>query len=362
VSALWLGPALFAMIDAIAQRRLRGEPPATARELIWQGGDWFLYAFITPAVFWLANRWPIVRPRLARRTLLHLGLALTFCVAWAVGGKLLQAGLAWLFDRETFLATVAAEGPGLTERLARDVASWIFVTLPFGVVVYSSMAGLAHAFRYFDEVRQRESQLAEARLAALQARLNPHFLFNTLNTIAVRARDGERDGTVRIVEQLAEVLRRTLSRQQTPEVSLAEELELVRLYLGIEAARFSDRLAPHFAIDPATLSTAVPSFAVQHLVENAVRHGIARRSGAGLVEVRSERRGDMVVVSVRDEVVAEGHGLANTRERLRVLHGARASLDLVRGPSGGAVATLVVPWREMPRSEEAAPGGRGGDA
>src|SRR5439155_15935699 len=89
-------------------------------------------------------------------------------------------------------------------------------------------------------------QLATARFAALQAQLNPHFLFNTLNTIAVLVRDDDRTGAVRIVEQLSDVLRRTLSRHQTNEVTLAEELDLVRQYLAIEQARFSDRLRPDF--------------------------------------------------------------------------------------------------------------------
>jgi two-component system LytT family sensor kinase len=362
VSLLWIGPAIFAIINVVAQRRLQGEPPAPIRELIWQGGDWFLYAFITPIIFWLSNRWPIVRPHLTRRTLIHGLMALMFCVVWAVGGKLLQAALAVYFDPDAVRSTLQGSDPGRWGRLGRDVASWIFVTLPFGVVVYASMAGLAHAIRYFDEARQREVQLTEARLSALQAQLNPHFLFNTLNTIAVRARDGDRAGTVAVVEQLAEVLRRTLSRHRSAEVTLGEELELVRLYLGIEAARFSDRLAPSLGVDPETLAVAVPSFAVQHLVENAVRHGIARRSGAGRLVVAAARRGDTLEVTVADDgpgptngvPFPAGHGLDNTRERLRVLHGDRAFLHLARGPAGGAVATLILPWQLRAREPDSA--------
>src|SRR5439155_21292705 len=158
--------------------------------------------------------------------------------------------------------------------------------------VYLCVVGIEHAIRYFVEVREREVQLArlseqlsDARFAALQAQVNPHFLFNTLNTIAVLVRDDDRTGAVRIVEQLSDVLRRTLSRHRTNEVTLAEELDLVRQYLAIEQARFSDRLRPDFVIEGAVASAAVLSFAVQHLVENAIRHGIARRSDAGYVAV-----------------------------------------------------------------------------
>src|SRR5439155_9943329 len=120
-----------------------------------------------------------------------------------------------------------------------------------------------------------------ARLAALTAQLNPHFLFNSLNTITVLVRDGDTTAATRVIEQLSDVLRRTLSRTRANEVALQDEIDLVRQYLAVEQARFSDRLRPELDIDPSALVAAVPSFAVQHLVENAIRHGIARRTDAG---------------------------------------------------------------------------------
>jgi LytS/YehU family sensor histidine kinase len=221
---------------------------------------------------------------------------------------------------------------------------------------------MAHAVRYFTEAREREvemarlsEQLAGARLSALQAQLNPHFLFNTLNTIAVRARDGDGAGTARMVEQLSDVLRRTLTRHRANEVALQEELDLIEQYLAIEQARFSDRLRPAFEIDPAARGAAVPGFAVQHLVENAIRHGIARKSGAGALKISAARVADTLELSVEDDGpgfggearVGPGHGIDNTRQRLRALHGARASLTFERPAGGGARATLRVPWREI---------------
>jgi two-component system LytT family sensor kinase len=353
-AVLWLGPASFAIVSAVAQRSLHGEAPARLGELIWAGGDWFLYAFITPLVFWAAEKLPIVRPHLLRRTLAHFGLALLFCAFWAIGGKLLQAGLAAL-DPGLFGPVV--DGSAGRDAALRDVVGWIFITLPFGIVVYASMAGLAHAIRYFEEARLREAQLAEARLSALQAQVNPHFLFNTLNTIAVRAREGDGRGSAEMVEQLAELLRRTMNGQRSAEVPLSEELELVRLSLGIEAARFSDRLEPEFAIEEEALAVPVPSFAIQHLVDNAIRHGIAKRSDAGQVRIVAKRRGDELVVTVADDGpglgqdlmarlprLPAGHGLENSRERLRVLHGERAGVELADANGGGTVATLFLPW------------------
>jgi LytS/YehU family sensor histidine kinase len=298
----------------------------------------------------------------ARRALLHFFFALMFCAGWATLGKLLQAGLGLLFRRRQFLAMVNAAGDPFWQKAMRDLLSWIFTTLPFGVVVYFCIAGIAHAIRYFVEANEREVQVARlseqlsgARFAALQAQLNPHFLFNTLNTIAVLVRDNDRTGAVRIVEQLGDVLRRTLTRHRTNEVTLEEELELVRQYLAIEQARFSDRLRPTFMIDDAVRSAAVPSFALQHLVENAVRHGIAKRSDAGRVDVEARRDGDMLLLAVTDDgpgldaraMMPGGHGIENTRERLRALYGDRASLDVGPAATGGTVATLRLPYREM---------------
>ena len=358
VSAVWLAPAVLATIDHIVQRRLDGQRPASAEELIFAGGDWLVYAVLVPPVFAVARRWPIARPRIGQRAVLHLLFALAFCVAWATSGKLLQAALGFIFKREQVQAMLAKAGDHFWRQLGLDWLSWVFTTLPFGVVVYLSIVGIAHAIRYFTEASEREVQLARlseqlagARFSALQAQLNPHFLFNTLNTIAVRARDGDGPGTARMVEQLSDILRRTLNRDRANEVRLAEELNLVRQYLAIEQARFSDRLRPEFQIDAAAESALVPSFALQHLVENAVRHGIARRSDAGRLRIAARRIGDVLEITVADDgpgIVAgstsPGHGIENTRERLRSLYGDRGSLDVARDEPGGTTATLRVPY------------------
>jgi two-component system LytT family sensor kinase len=361
VSAVWIAPAVLATIDQVAQRRLHGDPPANARELLWAGGDWLVYALLTPPIFAAARRWPIARPRIGRRAMLHLGFALLFCVAWAASGKLLQLLLGLLFTPAEVQAFVTAAGDQFWQKLGLDLLGWIFTTLPFGVVVYLSIAGIAHAIRYFVEAREREvqmarlsEQLSSTRLAALQAQLNPHFLFNSLNTIAVLVRDRDTATATRVIEQLSEVLRSTLAVGQANEVALAEELTLVRQYLAVEQARFSDRLRPAFEIDPATLSASVPRFALQHLVENAVRHGIARRTDSGRLVVTARRDGDMLELSVEDDGAGAAgealerreHGLDNTRERLRTLYGDRASLAVTAVMPHGTLARLRLPYRE----------------
>jgi signal transduction histidine kinase len=334
VSAAWIAPAILGGVNEIVQYRLR-RSEVDVREVVFATADWLIYALLTPGVFALARRWPLARPRLARHGAYHVAAALGFCMVWATAGMLLRVVLMPRVDD-----------------LPAALASWVFITLPFGVAVYLALVGIEHAIYYFVTARQREAQLATARLASLTAKLQPHFLFNAMNTIAVLVR--ERDAAaVRVVEQLAELMRWTLDPSRGDEVSLAAELELVDGYLVIEQARYSDRLRPVFDIDPAARSARVPSFALQHLVENAVRHGIARRTEAGRLEVGARRDGDWLEVAVRDDGpgiadgadAVRGHGLDHTRERLRVLYGEGATLVVARAAGGGTVATLRIPWR-----------------
>jgi sensor histidine kinase YesM len=362
VSAAWLVPAVFAALDQYAQTRLNDWGPFSLRDMLFSAGDWFLYAFLTPGVFAISRRWPLARPHLARRVWLHLGLALLFCVAWATAGKILQFALGYVLTPDQFHAAIAKAGGHYWSQAGRAWLSWVFTTFPFGVAVYLCMVGIEHATRYFIEAREREVQLARvseqlagAKLAALQARVNPHFLFNSLNTINVLVRDGDRAQATRVIEQLSEVLRTTLGRSHDAEVSLDDELTLVKQYLAVEQARFSDRLHVELDVDASLLSAAVPSFSVQHLVENAVRHGIARRSDAGWIAIAARRDGGVLEVSVADDgagvgdaaIATPGHGLSNTRERLHTLYGGGASLDLSPRAPHGTIARMRVPYHEV---------------
>lgn len=363
VSAAWIVPATFAVINRIAQARLQGWEPASLRELLFEGGDWLLYAFLTPGVFAISRRWPLARPHLVRRAVLHFFASILFCVAWATCGQVLRLILIRLFAPNLYQTAMQEGASQFWLRFGIEWLSWIFITLPFGVAVYLCVVGIEHATRYFIDAREREvqvarlsEQLSSARFAALQAQLNPHFLFNTLNTIAVLVRDNDQQGAVRIVEHLSEVLRRTLSRHRVNEVTLGEELELVSQYVAIEQARFSDRLRPEIKVPDALLSAAVPSFALQHLVENAIRHGIARHPDAGLLLINAERADDLLRITVIDDgvgidpavAIPPGHGIENTRERLQALYGEKASLEIERrSAEGGTIATLTLPYREL---------------
>lgn len=348
VSAAWLIPAVLAFATSFGQYRLWNADRPDIRQLLFNSLDWLIYALFVPAIFRVSAHWPLTGHHRRRWAwLVHLLTSLLFCVAWAAVGTALKG---WL-------------GTGdFSNGVATSLLSWIYVTIPFGVGVYFGMVAIEHAFRNVEEARQwearaarTEAQLTAARLAALESRLNPHFLFNALNSIAVLVRDHANERATRAVEELSELLRATLERDGA-EIPLGRELELLRRYLAVEELRFADRLRPVLEVPEDLLAAAVPAFALQHLVENAIRHGVASTIAAGRVTIRARRDGERLILTVRDDGTGipeganrrDGHGLAHTRERLRALHGDRAELTVVRHPEGGTLATLVLPWRMIP--------------
>lgn len=350
VAVAWVIPALLGAVDNIGQHAVWGGTPR-GREVLFTALDWLIYGVFTPVIFALSRRWPLTGATLGRNVWRHVLLSLIFCVAWASCGMILRL----LLDPQLRGNPTAA---------MHWYAGWILTTLPFGASVYLAMVGIEHGIRYFAEVRARETevarlseQLASAKLAALQSQMNPHFLFNSLNTVAVLVRDEETERATAVIEHLSDVLRRTLSRTRASEVSLEEELDLVRDYLAVEQARFSDRLRTEIDVDPSLLGAAIPGFALQHLVENAVRHGISRRTDAGLIRIVATRADDMLELLVTDDgagiqndVTSPGHGLANTRERLSTLYGNRAHVDVRAASAGpGTIARLRIPYHELVR-------------
>lgn len=198
----------------------------------------------------------------------------------------------------------------------------------------------------------RASELAaEARLSALEARVHPHFLFNTLNSV-MSLIPGDPVRAEELLEKLSGLLRFSLDAGRRGLIPLGDEIHIVRAYLVIEAARLGERLRADIQIDPGLDSWLVPPFAVQTLVENSVRHAIAPRRAGGGLEVAARRVDGTLVITVRDDgggfsraELRPGHGLENLEARLDALFGDRARLDLQRGADDDAwmTVTVVVP-------------------
>ena len=357
IGRLWLLIAAACLVPAVLdgsltylQNRLDGRVP-NWQEIFWQANEWLILGALTPIAYWLARRYPIRPPIIGRNLLAHAGGALLLCIGWATAG----ASLRW----------VLGIGPDDVTK-SQHLTRWLLTTIPWGTFMYFTTLGCIHAFGYFVEAKERESQtarlaaqVAEARLGALRMQLHPHFLFNSLNAITVLVRDQDTANATRMLELLSDVLRQVLRADQAHEVSLADELGFLERYLAIEQVRFSDRLQVRFLVNDALRDAAVPAFLLQPLVENALRHGIAKRADGGVVEISAERDGDMLVLSVRDNGPGvtmpvdpganggNGLGLANTRERLTTLYGARATLELRATPGEGTRTVVRLPYHSI---------------
>ncbi len=200
--------------------------------------------------------------------------------------------------------------------------------------------------------------LAEVRLHVLGFQLQPHFLFNTLHVLSELVHRGD-DSARRLASRLRDLFVSATDAGAPAEITLAEEVSLVRSYLAIQEMRFEARLTVEVSVPPDLAGARVPRFLLQPLVENAIRHGTEPRMGRGAIRVSAGREGDMLRVSVMDngagpvvtEAGREGFGLRNTRQRLLQLYGDRFELSLTRAARGGAEAAVRLPYRSAPAPE-----------
>ncbi len=342
ISAACLIPALLSVLQPYVLARLESRS-VSWQDIIFQVSEWLFLGALTPITYYFARRFPLVRAKWKSTLSAHLVGALGLCIGWASLGMLL--GL--------LLHRYPAVGPTM-----RAYLSWILITVPWSVFMYFTVLGCVYAFSYFVEVQEREAhasrlaaQLAEARLGALRMQLNPHFLFNSLNALLVLVREKNTAAASQMLELLSDVLRQALRTNPRPEVPLSEELRFLEQYLAIEQVRFGDRLRVQWSIEDRARSSVVPGFILQPIVENAIKHGIARRADAGRVEISARVREVYLELAVRDDGVgkgasaAEGVGLSNTRERLRMLYGSDASVIIRTPASGGTEVVLRIPFR-----------------
>jgi two-component system, LytTR family, sensor kinase len=217
---------------------------------------------------------------------------------------------------------------------------------------------------YYRRFRERERaaatlqvELAEAQLQVLRAQVQPHFLFNALNAVSALVHTSP-DEADRMIGELSELLRASLHGSSEPQVPLRMELQTLKHYLEIMKVRFGDRLRIHVAAPPETCDVLVPSFVLQPLVENSIKHGVGPLEEGGTIDIEASRRDERLVLRVRDTgrgfadpaaSVPDHHGLTAIRQRLRLLYGADGVMELANQPGGGAIVTLTLPWKtEVP--------------
>lgn len=298
--------------------------------------QWYVWALLSPLIFYFDRVLLARREALIQRLLFHIPLSLLFTAAYAY----LNAQATFFFLR----------GRLPDFRISRqELIGEIYWNLP----VYGVIVGVYLAFEYQSRLKDRrlrtvelERLLSEAQLDTLRAQLHPHFLFNALNTISAHVEHDPRIAR-RMIEQLGDLLRLSLKHAEDQEITVQNEIAFLDRYLGLQKARFEDRLDIILKIDPSVLEALVPTFILQPLVENSIHHGISTRLERSVVEVHAWREGDRLRLRVRDDGPGlpenwsmerdMGVGLSNTRARLSHLYGDTGQKLEISGSAGGGV-------------------------
>ncbi len=287
-------------------------------------------ALLSVAVHGLTARLPWPYPFRLSFIASHLVAAGVYTVSWFLLNCLIES----LYYGRWVIVVGAGIGPYLV------VGVWLYVMI----------AGVAYASRAAERGARLAALEARTQLAVLRAQLHPHFLFNALHTV-VQLIPIDPRGAVKAAELLSDALRVTIEEHRDL-VPLCDESRFVQRYLAIEGIRFGDRLRVHIAIDPVLHTCTLPSFALQTLVENAVRHAAAPRVETTDIHIAATLQRDVLMLTVDDNGVGadierieqgSGTGLRRLRERLSWLYGNGAQLELVSGKAGGFSARLVLP-------------------
>jgi two-component system, LytTR family, sensor kinase len=309
---------------------------------------WYLWALAVPLLQWFARRFPLDRMRWLSGAALQVAVAVAFTLALYAA----ELGVQRLLPQRLFMGDPYPD------------FAWQFIVagLSSNLGIYAILLAAVYCADYYARYRERElaasqlqGQLAHAQLQALRMQLNPHFLFNALNSISMLVRGGRNAEAVKMLAGLGDLLRGVLEEERPEEVPLRDELHFLERYLEIEQIR-AGRLQVRMAVAPEAMDARVPNLILQPIVENAIRHGIARSSTASLVEIGARRENGSLLLSVRDDGPGiggehEGVGLRNTRARLAGMYGDAQRLELRNAEEGGALVTIRLPFV---RGEEAA--------
>jgi hypothetical protein len=351
--AIWTVPIILGMAGHFFGGVMAGDDRMPAIHIIGHSvAMWWVWIPATPMIFWLQRLWstPSPPPRLRVNIILgHIGTlgALFLVQNWST----LAVGhlTGHVSNRVTWLMNFTALVVNL---LLYDV----FIYL--GVVAVA--AGIDYARRYRDRdlrASQLETQLERARMHTLQAQLQPHFLFNALNAIAMLVRRDRKQEAIDVVVGFGELLRYVLNESGTLDVSLAEELSFVRRYLDIERVRLGERLRVTIDVDEEASRALVPNLILQPLVENALKHGIVVRPEGGALRIAGRRFGNRLRLEVEDDgpgvgadfsldaADTRGVGLRNLRDRIELFFGAAGLVSIGTGLSGGTLAVIEIPHR-----------------
>ena len=354
----WSVITLVSASEHVLYWRRTGGLIAFGHALVVQAPGWAVWALATAPIVWLSRRLPLAWPIRLSALAAHVAACVTTAAAFSLA----------------YTAAIHAfpYRPGKGETLLRELWNTLVGWAPFLLMAYASLVGIGHALEYAERVRHEqaekagletqkaglETQLVEAQLGALRMQLQPHFLFNTLNGVAMLIRGGDPGRAVEMIALLGEVLRGLLRTSSDLEAPLASELLLLRKYLEIEQIRFGDRLSVAWHVDDHVTGALVPPLILQPVVENALRHGLWPLTEGGALAIAARRAGGALELEVIDQGVglapgfdperSTGVGLANVRARLARMYGADAGLEVAAGAACGVRVRLRLPYRVAP--------------
>lgn len=335
----WMALGLFDATQVVISMQAMGMEHAWWTLFFVTVANWGVWIAATPLALSLLQRVPLPSKRIAP-WLAHGAACLSISVAWALWGAFLEHAtnpFAYPKGPDPFYALWK------TKQIGNLVGS---------VILYGAMATLAIAFESRQRLSQQRELLAQAQLAALRLQLEPHFIFNALNAVTGLIREKRDDQAIATIAALGDLLRRVTDRSERQLVALEDELEFIGKYLEIQQVRFGERLVCQLDVPAALRRAMVPDLVLQPLVENAIKHGIARRARGGAVRVDAARAGEVLTLTVFNDGpplapgAADGVGLSNTRRRLQALFGEAQSIAL-RDVPPGVLATITLPYREQ---------------
>ena len=340
----WTLLAVIFAMRMILSAMTEGGTMTWARAFAWNLPDYYLWMMLTPLVGWLG------RSTAGRGWRRFFAVHIPCSIAVALLQISLQLLVFWTAYIRLVHPDVSYPALYYKEFVYTFQMSWVVYW-----VVLVVLRGIEYQRRLRDErlrSSKLETQLARSQLQALRVQLQPHFLFNTLNTISALALS-DPEKAREMIARLSDFLRLTLEERHLPQVPLSHELQFLDCYLAIQRVRFQDRLTTRMDVADDTLNASVPNLILQPLVENALRHGILPKSGAGTLHVATRREGDNLHLLLEDDGLGlpendmrEGIGLGNTRERLKMLFGKAGRLDLTRIATGGTRIELRFPFRD----------------